>query len=330
MGAQALAIERLLAQGMAQKKSALLAGLGARLQRASDLAPPGAASALPTTVAALDRLLPGGLPKGRLVELSGRRSSGRFSLGLAALAATTSSGQAAALVDLGDHLDPETAERAGVDLRCLLWARPRRAKEALAAAEMLLAAGFPLVVADLGLCPRTRWVPDAAWVRLARSAAAQGATLLLSTPWRASGIAADAVVSAAGARAVWQGSGASPRLLAGLSARLTLEKRGRATPGASGMLALAAGEALAGALPPLPVTGEGRGEGAPALSVPLSLALSPRGRGRSSAQGLPGSRSLPLAGRTGSTTRGGRRVASNERVHGACPGSFSAIRARPA
>ncbi len=249
MGAQALAIERLLAQGLAQKKSAL-GSPGARLQRASELAPE-AASALPTAVAALDRLLPGGLPRGRLVELSGRRSSGRFSLGLAALAATTSSGQAAALVDLGDHLDPETAERAGVDLRCLLWARPRRAKEALAAAEMLLAAGFPLVVADLGLSHRTRWVPDAAWVRLARSAAAQGATLLLSTPRRASGIAADAVVSAAGARAVWRGSGTSPRLLAGLSARLTLEKRGRATPGAKAPLRLRAPEIPGGEGRPL-------------------------------------------------------------------------------
>ncbi len=252
MGAsQALAIERLLAEGVAKKNGGgLLAGPGARLQRASELARPEASSSLPTAVAALNRLLPGGLPKGRLIELWGRRSSGRFSLGLAALAATTSSGQAAALVDLGDHLDPETAARAGVDLRCLLWARPRRAKEALAAAEMLLAAGFPLVVADLGLSTRTRWVPDAAWVRLARSAAAQGATLLLSTPRRASGIAADAVVSSSAAHAVWQGSGSSPRLLAGLSSRLTLEKHGRATPGLAAPLSLDVPEALEGEKPP--------------------------------------------------------------------------------
>ena len=243
MGAfQALAIERLLAEAAASRRESVrLAGPGARLQRASELVR-SEASALPTTIAALDRLLPGGLPKGRLVELSGRRSSGRFSLGLAALAAATSSGLAAALVDLGDHLDPETAERAGVDLRRLLWARPRRAKEALAAAEMLLAAGFPLVVTDLGLSPRTRWVPDAAWLRLARSAAAQGATLRLSTPWRASGIAADAVVSAAGARPVWQGGGRTPRLLAGLRSRLTLEKHGRATPGLAAPLSLSAAQ----------------------------------------------------------------------------------------
>jgi hypothetical protein len=243
MGAsQALAIERLLAEGLAsagKKNGVLLSGLGARLHRASELpAPLETPAPLPTALAALDRLLPGGLPKGRLVELSGPRSCGRFSLGLAALAAATSSGQAAALVDLGDHLDPQAAEGAGVDLRYLLWARPRRVRQALAAAEMLLGAGFPLVVADLGLSARTRGAPDAAWVRLARSAAAQGAALLLSTPWRASGVAADAVVSASRARPVWRGGGRAPSLLAGLASRWTLDKLGRTTPGTAGALAL--------------------------------------------------------------------------------------------
>ena len=213
---------------------ALLSGSGARLRRASELLSPDAEkTARPTAVPSLDRLLSGGLAPGSLLELSGRRSSGRFSLGLAALAAATSTGQAAAFVDLEDHFDPQSAAAAGVDLSRLLWARPRRVREALAASEMLIAAGFSLVVADLGLIPRTRWVPDAAWVRLARAAAAQGASLLLSTPRRASGIAAGAVVSSA-AHPIWQGRGAAPRLLAGLDLRLTLEKLGRVTPGRRG------------------------------------------------------------------------------------------------
>ncbi len=244
---QALALERLLeAEGFVKKPGGvLLSGLGARLSRASELPSARVERAVrPTAVPSLDRLLPGGLPKGDLVELSGRRSSGRFSLGLAALAAATSGGEPAALVDLGDHLDPQSAQEAGVDLRCLLWARPRRVREALATAEMLVAAGFPLVVADLGLSPRTRFVPDAAWVRLARAAQAQGAALLLSTPARASGIAAGAVVSAAAARPVWRGSGLAPRLLAGLSARLTLEKHGRVTPGLSEAFSLSVAEAV--------------------------------------------------------------------------------------
>src|SRR5262245_17733292 len=188
MGAsQAVALERLLEEGLAKKPGgSLLTSAGARLRRASELAPAGAPKdALASAVPALDRLLPGGLPSGSLIEVSGRRSSGRFSIGIAALAAATSIGRPAALVDLGDHFDPQAAELAGVDLRRLLWARPRRAKEALAAAEMLIAAGFPLVVADLGLAPRTRYVPDAAWLRLARVAQAREATLLLSAPWRA-------------------------------------------------------------------------------------------------------------------------------------------------
>jgi hypothetical protein len=248
MGAlQALALERLLeAEGLVKKPGGvLLSGLGARLYRASELPSPAAEkSALPTAVRPLDRLLSGGLPKGSLVELSGRRSSGRFSLGLAALAAATSTGQPAAFVDLGNHFDPQAAEEAGVDLRYLLWARPQRVKDALAASEMLIAAGFPLVVADLGLAPRARFVPDAAWVRLARATQAQGAALLLSTPWRSSGIAAGAVVSAAGARPVWQGSGAAPRLLVGLDSRLTLERFGRVTPGRAESLSLSVMEAV--------------------------------------------------------------------------------------
>src|SRR6476469_8068956 len=144
MSASRLALEELLEGG------SLLASPAARLTRARDLAAPVHATA-PRPVApggtdrALDRLLTG-LPKGRLVELVGRRTSGRHSLALDALAAATSAGESAGLVDLGDHLDPEAASAAGIDLERLLWVRPRRLKQALASAEMLLSTGFPLVV----------------------------------------------------------------------------------------------------------------------------------------------------------------------------------------
>jgi hypothetical protein len=141
-----------------------------------------------------------------------------------------------------------------VDLELLLWARPRRVREALAAAEMLVAAGFPLVVADLGLSARgARYVPDAAWIRLARAVEAQGSSLLLLTPYRMSGIAPEAVLTADASRPLWQGAGKTPRLLTGLSSRLTLQKQARLTPGQSRELRLSI-------FPPLPA-GEGRGEG---------------------------------------------------------------------
>jgi hypothetical protein len=232
---QALALEAILEKGLAnaKKPGGLLTGLGARLSVASDLPRRGQQlERLATGLDPLDSLLPGGLPRGKLVELSGRRSSGRFSIGLSALASVTSTGEPAALVDPGEHLDPQGAAASGVDLELLLWVRPRRVKESLAAAEMLLAAGFPLVVADFGLSARgARFVPDAAWLRLARAVEAQGSSLLLLTPYRMSGIAAEAVLTAGASRSLWQGAGRTPRLLTGLTSRLTLQKNARLTPG---------------------------------------------------------------------------------------------------
>ena len=236
---EALALERLLAgTGFAEKPAgiALLTGPGAKLQLASALpSRQGAVARLPTGIDPLDRLISGGLPRGRLTELVGRRSSGRFSIVLAALASATSAGEAAALVDRGSALDPQSAHEAGVELERLLWARPRRVKEALAAAEMLLSTGFPLVAVDLGLPPLRGAVPEAAWVRLARAAEVEGAALLLATPYRVSGFAAGAVVKMDDARFVWLGGGAAPRLLAGIDSRLSLERevRGSARGGAT-------------------------------------------------------------------------------------------------
>ena len=219
-------------RGLVKKSAALplLSGIGAKLTRASDLPSPSSRrEALPTRVPALDRLLEGGLPRGGCIEITSRRSAGRFSIGLSTLAAATSSGEATALVDLGGHLDPQAAEASGVDLARLLWVRPEKLKSAVASAEMLLSTGFPLVVVDLGIPPvRGRFVPDAAWLRLARAARTRGASLLLLSPYRVSGIAADVVVAADAARPRWSGAGRSPRLLEGVTARLSLEKDARA------------------------------------------------------------------------------------------------------
>jgi len=182
-----------------------------------------------TACEGFDRLLEGGLWRGSMVELIGRRSSGRFSLALTVLAAATGAGEAAALVDLGDALDPQGAAAAGVDLERLLWARPRRLKEVLASAEVILASGMPLVVIDLGMPP----VPggrgaEASWLRLARSARAHSAALLISSPYRVSGTAARAVLETRRPRAAWTGRGGAPRLLAGVAAELELVKSRKA------------------------------------------------------------------------------------------------------
>ena len=189
---------------------------------------------LPTTLDAFDTLLGGGLPRGKMVELVARRGAGRFSIVLSTLVAATTMGEAVALIDLGDHFDPQLAEANGADLRRLLWVRPRTVKDAVMSAEMITATGFQLVVVDLGFPPlRGRRAPDAAWVRLGRTAEAHGTAMLVSSPYPMTGTASEAVLKGTGARAKWIGRGKSPRLLAGIEVTLTLEKHRHLKPGAN-------------------------------------------------------------------------------------------------
>jgi len=213
------------------------------LRSANEMLPRTAAgaAAAPRSTAAptLDELLAGGLPRGQLVEMIGARSSGRFSTVLTVLAAATLAGEAAALVDLGDGLDPQAAAALGVDLRRLLWLRPATLKQALAGAEILIGGGFPMVVLDLGNPPlRGGRGAEAGWLRLARAAQAQRTALLVASPYRVSGTAATIVLQAARGRARWLGmSGRAPWLLDGLSCQVAIEKcRGRRLPaGALGL-----------------------------------------------------------------------------------------------
>jgi hypothetical protein len=179
---------------------------------------------LATSVATFDAILGGGLPRGALVELVGRGSCGRFSTLIAALQQMTSAGEAAALVDQGSQLDPQAAVAAGVDLDRLLWLRPQRLDDSLAAAEMLVATGFKLVALDLGLPPVLGRPSLAAWLRLARSAAAHQAVILVGSPYRLSGCAAAVVLTSGSGRGRWSGSIGGLRLLDGLSAQLELDK----------------------------------------------------------------------------------------------------------
>ena len=230
-------------------RTALPEALRARVRSAREIGRRREREPLPTGVPALDRLLEGGLPRGELVEVLGARSSGRLSLVLDVLAAATAAGESAALVDLGDHLDPSQAAAAGCDLARLLWVRPQKVEHALAAVEMLLGAGFQLVVVDLGLPPvRGGRGIEAGWLRLARAADAQGAALLVSAPYRASGTAAAAVLELDRGPVHWLRSGSA--LLGGLGGSLTLEKRrGGATGRHAGISWRTAESPLA---PPLP------------------------------------------------------------------------------
>jgi hypothetical protein len=151
-----------------------------------------------TGIPALDRVLGGGWPRGALSELSGRRSSGRTSVLLAALARAGRAGEATALVDAGGALDPRAAEACGVALSRLLWIRCAPA-QALKAADLVVSAGgFDVVAIDLG-DERLARVPTAAWVRLKHGAERQGTTVLVATPARAVGAFAAAAIDLHGA-----------------------------------------------------------------------------------------------------------------------------------
>jgi hypothetical protein len=194
---------------------------------------------IPTTLDAFDTLLGGGLERGRLVELISRRAAGRFSIAMSALASATSAGEAAALIDLGDHFDPQLAAANGIDLRRVLWARPRTVKEAVMSAELIVATGFQLVVIDLGLHPvKGRRAPDAAWVRLARTAESSRTAILVSTPYPLTGTASEAVIKGSSGRAKW-----SHGLFLGMELTLTLEKHRHMKPGGRATVLLRVPEA---------------------------------------------------------------------------------------
>ena len=104
-----------------------------------------------TGVAALDALLGGGWPQGKVGELVGPASSGRSAAAAAAVAAATARGEVTAWLDPADAFDPASMAAAGVDLERVLWVRPRGVGEAVRAAELVLGTGgFTVVVLDLG------------------------------------------------------------------------------------------------------------------------------------------------------------------------------------
>ena len=193
---------------------------------------------LSTSIDAIDALLGGGIARGKMIEIAGRGA--RFSVVMAMLAAATSIGEAAALIDLGNAFDPQISEAAGIDLRRMLWIRPKTLKQAVTAAELITSTGFQLVILDAGI-PRLKGrVPDAAWVRLARSAESRGTALVISSPFPLTGTTSEAMLRATGSRATWRGG-----LLIGVETSVLLEKHRHRRPGASAATRFLAPEEIA-------------------------------------------------------------------------------------
>jgi len=105
---------------------------------------------IPTGSIALDVALGvGGLPRGRIIEIYGPESSGKTTLTLHAIANVQRQGGIAAFVDAEHALDPEYAQKLGVNIDELLVSQPDTGEQALEIADMLVRSGsVDLVVID--------------------------------------------------------------------------------------------------------------------------------------------------------------------------------------
>jgi recombination protein RecA len=105
---------------------------------------------IPTGSIALDVALGiGGLPRGRIVEIYGPESSGKTTVALHAIANAQKQGGIAAFIDAEHALDPEYAQRLGVDTEALLVSQPDTGEQALEIMDMLIRSGaIDIVVVD--------------------------------------------------------------------------------------------------------------------------------------------------------------------------------------
>src|SRR5690606_34929702 len=91
----------------------------------------------------------GGLPRGRVVEIYGPESSGKTTLTLQVVAEMQKLGGTAAFIDAENALDPQYAQKLGVNINELLISQPDTGEQALEIADMLVRSGsVDLIVID--------------------------------------------------------------------------------------------------------------------------------------------------------------------------------------
>src|SRR5262249_17348423 len=160
------------------------------------------------------------LPRGRITEIAGGRSTGRTGVACALTAHATRRGEIVGWVDPADALDPDTIAASGVVFRRMLWVRPRSAADAVRAAECLAdAGGFGLVVLDLTDAVPTLAVP---WVRCARTAERTRTTLVVLSVARRAGPHAAIGLELSVRHAQWDRGRGGPTALDGVRAALTV------------------------------------------------------------------------------------------------------------
>ncbi len=91
----------------------------------------------------------GGLPRGRVVEIYGPESSGKTTLTLHIIAEMQKIGGTAAFIDAEHALDPQYAEKLGVNIDEMLLSQPDNGEQALEITDMLVRSGaVDIVVID--------------------------------------------------------------------------------------------------------------------------------------------------------------------------------------
>ena len=99
----------------------------------------------------------GGLPRGRIIEIYGPESSGKTTLTLQVIAEMQKLGGTAAFIDAEHALDPQYAQKIGVNVQELLISQPDNGEQALEIADMLVRSGsVDIIVVDsvAALTPR--------------------------------------------------------------------------------------------------------------------------------------------------------------------------------
>jgi recombination protein RecA len=88
----------------------------------------------------------GGVPLGRVIEISGPESSGKTTIALHTIAEAQKRGAACAFIDVEHALDPIYAERLGVDTQNLIFSQPDSGEQALSIVDELARTGEVRVI----------------------------------------------------------------------------------------------------------------------------------------------------------------------------------------
>ncbi|MCL4397794.1 recombinase RecA [Patescibacteria group bacterium] len=120
------------------------------IMKMGEAAPKMTTDVIPTGILPVDLALGvGGLPRGRIIEIYGPEASGKTTLMLTLIAQAQKVGGAAAFIDAEHALDPQWAEKLGVNLNELLISQPDTGEQALEIAETLIrSGGIDVVVID--------------------------------------------------------------------------------------------------------------------------------------------------------------------------------------